>query len=283
MEELVGEVEELARRGVTEVTLLGQNVNSYGRDITKRSPLFGDLLRATGAVEGIRRVRFTSPHPKDLRPEVIAAMAETEEVCNHLHLPLQSGSNAMLVAMRRGYTAERYLDRLAAARAGIDDLAVTTDIIVGFPGETEDDFERTLEVAAEAEFDSAYTFVFSPRPGTRAAAMVDGFLPSEVTAERMERLRNVVERSALLTHAARIGRVEEVVVEGPSKRNPVITTGRTGQNKLVHFVVPDGRVIASGSYATVLVTDAARHHLTGDFIEVTARPSHRVSIPVTAG
>jgi len=283
MAELVSEVEELARRGVTEVTLLGQNVNSYGRDITKRSPLFGDLLRATGAVEGIRRVRFTSPHPKDLRPEVIAAMAETEEVCNHLHLPLQSGSNTMLVAMRRGYTAERYLDRLAAARAGIDDLAVTTDIIVGFPGETEDDFERTLEVAAEAEFDSAYTFVFSPRPGTRAAAMVDGFLPSEVTAERMERLRNVVERSALLTHAARIGRVEEVVVEGPSKRNPVITTGRTGQNKLVHFVVPDGRVMASGSYATVLVTDAARHHLTGDFIEVTARPSHRVSIPVTAG
>jgi tRNA-2-methylthio-N6-dimethylallyladenosine synthase len=282
--DLIGEVEELARRGVTEVTLLGQNVNSYGRDITKRSPLFGELLRATGAVDGIRRVRFTSPHPKDLRPEVIEAMADTPEVCNHLHLPLQSGSDPVLVAMRRGYTASRYLDRLAAARAGIPDLAVTTDLIVGFPGETEDDFERTLEVCAEAEFDSAYTFVFSPRPGTRAADMEDRFLSSEVTAERMERLRAVVERSAARKHAARVGRSEEVVVEGPSKRDPSITTGRTGQNKLVHFATPDsGRAIAAGSYASVQVTSAARHHLTGELIEVTSGPSHRTRIPVSAG
>ena len=182
--------------------------------------------------------------------------------------------------MRRGYTAERYLDRLAAARAAVDDLAVTTDLIVGFPGETEDDFERTLEVTAEAEFDSAYTFVFSPRPGTRAAAMEDRFLPAEVTAERMERLRAVVERSALRRHRARVGRVEEVVVEGPSKRDPSVTTGRTSQNKLVHFVAPDGRPPASGSYARVAVTGAARHHLTGDLVEVTARPSYRVRIPV---
>jgi len=283
MDDLVSEVEELARRGVTEVTLLGQNVNSYGRDLTKRAPLFGDLLRATGAVEGIRRVRFTSPHPKDLRPDVIAAMAETPEVCNHLHLPLQSGSDSVLVAMRRGYTAERYLDRLAAARAGIDDLAVTTDLIVGFPGETEDDLERTLEVAAEAQFDSAYTFVFSPRPGTRAAAMTDLFVPPEVAAERMERLRNVVERSASVKHEGRVGRIEEVVVEGPSKRDPSVTTGRTGQNKLVHFAAPEGPVIADGSYATVRVTGAARHHLTGDLVAVTARPSHRTRIPVSAG
>jgi len=283
MDDLVSEVEELARRGVTEVTLLGQNVNSYGRDLTKRAPLFGDLLRATGAVEGIRRVRFTSPHPKDLRPDVIAAMAETPEVCNHLHLPLQSGSDSVLVAMRRGYTAERYLVRLAAARAGIDDLAVTTDLIVGFPGETEDDLERTLEVAAEAQFDSAYTFVFSPRPGTRAAAMTDLFVPPEVAAERMERLRNVVERSASVKHEGRVGRIEEVVVEGPSKRDPSVTTGRTGQNKLVHFAAPEGPVIADGSYATVRVTGAARHHLTGDLVAVTARPSHRTRIPVSAG
>jgi len=283
MDDLVSEVEELARRGVTEVTLLGQNVNSYGRDLTKRAPLFGDLLRATGAVEGIRRVRFTSPHPKDLRPDVIAAMAETPEVCNHLHLPLQSGSDSVLVAMRRGYTAERYLDRLAAARAGIDDLAVTTDLIVGFPGETEDDLELTLEVAAEAQFDSAYTFVFSPRPGTRAAAMTDLFVPPEVAAERMERLRNVVERSASVKHEGRVGRIEEVVVEGPSKRDPSVTTGRTGQNKLVHFAAPEGPVIADGSYATVRVTGAARHHLTGDLVAVTARPSHRTRIPVSAG
>src|SRR5580693_3413261 len=166
MDDIVGEVESLARRGVTEVTLLGQNVNSYGRDITKRRPLFADLLRRVGAVDGIGRIRFTSPHPKDLRPETIEAMAETPEVCEQLHLPLQSGSNRVLTAMRRGYTAQRYMDRLAAARAAIGDLAVTTDIIVGFPGETEDVFGETLAVCAAAGYDGAYTFIFSPRPGT---------------------------------------------------------------------------------------------------------------------
>ena len=283
MSELVDEVEVLARRGVSEVTLLGQNVNSYGRDLTRRRPLFADLLRATGAVEGIRRVRFTSPHPKDLRPETIAAMAETEEVCNHLHLPLQSGSDAMLAAMRRGYTAERYLQRLAEARAAIPDLAVTTDLIVGFPGETEDDFERTLEVAAETSYDSAYTFIFSPRPGTRAAAMEERFVPADVIADRFDRLRVVVERSALARHRDRIGRVEEVVVEGPSKRDPSVVTGRTGQNKLVHFRPDAAKGIASGSFAEVAITGAARHHLTGELRAVTARPSHRVRIPVSAG
>jgi tRNA-2-methylthio-N6-dimethylallyladenosine synthase len=268
---------------VTEVTLLGQNVNSYGRDLTRRRPLFAQLLRAVGAVAGVRRVRFTSPHPKDLRPETIAAMAQTDQVCNHLHLPLQSGSDATLVAMRRGYTAERYLARLSEARAAIPDLAVTTDLIVGFPGETEGDFERTLEVAAEVAYDSAYTFVFSPRPGTRAAAMVDRFVPAEVAAERMERLRMVVERSALARHRARIGRKEEVVVEGWSKRDPSVMTGRTSQNKLVHFEPTAGTPIPAGAYADVMVTGAARHHLTGDLLAVTARPSHRVRIPVSAG
>jgi tRNA-2-methylthio-N6-dimethylallyladenosine synthase len=282
-DDLVDEVGALARRGVTEVTLLGQNVNSYGRDLTRRRPLFAGLLRAVGAVEGIRRVRFTSPHPKDLRPETIAAMAETDEVCNHLHLPLQSGSDATLAAMRRGYTAERYLERLAAARAAIPDLAVTTDIIVGFPGETGDDFERTLEVAAESSYDSAYTFIFSPRPGTRAAAMDDRFVPPEEVADRFERLRVVVERSALARHRDRIGRVEEVVVEGPSKRDPSSSTGRTSQNKLVHFTPDPDRPVAEGSYATVLVTGAARHHLSGQLEAVTARPSHRTRIPVASG
>ncbi len=283
MDDLVVEVRTLADRGVTEVTLLGQNVNSYGRDITKRAPLFAELLRLVSAVDGIRRVRFTSPHPKDLRPETIAAMAETPEVCDHLHLPLQAGSNTTLTAMRRGYTAERYLARLADARAAISDLAVSTDLIVGFPGETEDDFERTLEVAAEANYDSAYTFVFSPRPGTRAAAMQDRFVPSEVAAERMERLRAVVERSALVRHRARIGKVEEVLVEGPSKRDPSVITGRTGQNKLVHFEPVEGRRIAIGSFAEVRVTGSARHHLFGELIEVTALPRHRTRIPVVAG
>jgi tRNA-2-methylthio-N6-dimethylallyladenosine synthase len=282
-DDVVAEIRTLADRGVSEVTLLGQNVNSYGRDITRRAPLFADLLRSVAAVDGIRRVRFTSPHPKDLRPDTIAAMAETPEVCDHLHLPLQAGSDATLAAMRRGYTAERYLARLAAARAAIPDLAVSTDLIVGFPGEGEDDFERTLEVAAEANYDSAYTFVFSPRPGTRAAAMTDRFVPGEVTAERMERLRAVVERSALHRHRARIGKVEEVLVEGPSKRDPSVTTGRTGQNKLVHFEPAGGTRIPPGSFAEVAVTGSARHHLRGELVEVTAPPRHRTLIPVIAG
>ena len=166
MDELLGEARALAARGVVELTVLGQNVNSYGRDLTRRRPLFAQLLRALGEVDGIERIRFTSPHPKDLRDETIAAMAETQAVCEQLHLPLQSGSDRVLAAMRRGYRADRYLARLAAARAAIDDLAVTTDLIVGFPGESDDDFDATLAVVAEAEFDSAYTFVFSPRPGT---------------------------------------------------------------------------------------------------------------------
>ncbi len=163
------------------------------------------------------------------------------------------------------------------------DLAVTTDIIVGFPGETEADFERTLEVAAEASYDSAYTFIFSPRPGTRAAEMTGQFVPADEVADRFERLRVVVERSALARHRQRIGRVEEVVVEGPSKRDPSMTTGRTGQNKLVHFDGTGGKTPSEGSYATVRVTEAARHHLGGTLVEVTSRPSHRTRIPVTAG
>ncbi|HEX2039560.1 MAG TPA: tRNA (N6-isopentenyl adenosine(37)-C2)-methylthiotransferase MiaB [Acidimicrobiales bacterium] len=280
VEEVVGEVRSLAAAGTVEVTLLGQNVNSYGRDLTRRRPLFADLLRAVGSVDGIRRVRYTSPHPKDLRPETIEAMAQTPTVCEHLHLPLQAGSNRVLAAMHRGYTAERYLARLAAARAAVPDLAVTTDVIVGFPGETDDDFERTLEVVAEAEYDSAYTFLFSPRPGTEAAERVDDFVPPEVAAERFARLRVVVERSALRKHAARVGRVEEVLVEGPSKRDPALVSGRTRQNKLVHFAAPTA--LPAGTFADVRVTDAAPHHLMGELVGVTARPRHRVTIPVAA-
>ena len=258
--DIVAEVERAAADGVREVTLLGQNVNSYGRDITRRAPLFADLLRAVGAVDGIRRVRYTSPHPKDLRPETITAMAEVPTVCEHLHLPLQSGSDRMLAAMHRGYTASRYLAKLQAARDAVPDLAVTTDIIVGFPGETEDDFERTLEVAAAAEYDSAYTFLFSPRPGTEAAALTDHFVPAEVAADRFERLRAVVERSARRKHEARVGRVEEVLVEGPSKKDAAMTTGRTRQNKLVHFPAGDAAI---GTFRDVVVTGAAAHHLIG--------------------
>jgi tRNA-2-methylthio-N6-dimethylallyladenosine synthase len=271
VEELVAEVEFLSASGVSEVTLLGQNVNSYGRDITRRRPLFAELLRAVGAVEGIERVRFTSPHPKDLRPETIDAMAETPAVCEHLHLPLQSGSDDVLKAMRRGYTAERYLERLARARREIDDLAVTTDLIVGFPGETDDDADRTLEVVAEAAFDSAYTFVFSPRPGTRAADMTDRFVPPEVIAERFEKLKVVLERCALERHSDRVGRTEEVLVEGPSKRDPEVVSGRTRQGKLVHFAATG---LEAGSFARIRVTAAAPHFLRGELVELTAEPRH---------
>ncbi|HEV3495744.1 MAG TPA: TRAM domain-containing protein, partial [Actinomycetes bacterium] len=189
-------------------------------------------------------------------------------------------SDRTLARMHRGYTAQRYLERLRAARAAIPELAVTTDLIVGFPGETDEDFERTLEVVAEAAYDSAYTFVFSPRPGTQAAEMTDRFVAPEVVAERFERLKVVVERSALARHQARVGRVEEVLVEGPSKKDPSVATGRTRQNKLVHFrvdVVP-----AAGTFADVRITGAAAHYLRGELVEVTARPRHKTRIPVAA-
>jgi tRNA-2-methylthio-N6-dimethylallyladenosine synthase len=289
--EIVAEVQALARAGTVEVTLLGQNVNSYGRDITRRRPLFADLLRAVAGIDGIRRVRFTSPHPKDLRPETIAAMAESEAVCEQLHLPLQSGSDRVLAAMRRGYTAERYLERVAAARSAIPDLAVTTDVIVGFPGESEADFERTLDVVAEVGYDSAYTFVYSPRPGTRAAEMVDEVVPEDVVADRFARLTAVVERSALERHRARIGRVEDVLVEGPSKKDAAVLSGRTRQGKLVHFAPQAGQAggVAAGSFASVAVTAAAPHHLLGELRNVTVAATaaaprrRRIAVPVVAG
>ena len=325
--ELVDEVGALAAGGVSEVTLLGQNVNSYGRDLAlsrrgsaigngrggsaagdgngrggsatgdgngrggsatgddawwcgprwlsdlRARPLFADLLREVGEIDGIRRVRFTSPHPKDLRPETIAAMAEVPAVCEHLHLPLQSGSDAVLRAMHRGYTAERYLERLRAARAAVDDLAVSTDIIVGFPGETEKDFEHTLQVAAEARYDSAFTFIFSARPGTAAAEMADRFVPHEVSVDRYERLRRVIERSSRLANEARIGSIEEVVVEGPSKKDPTVATGRTRRNTLVHFPSPTGIPPQPGTYARVEVTAAAANFLQGEAVSVEDSPS----------
>jgi tRNA-2-methylthio-N6-dimethylallyladenosine synthase len=288
LDDIVREVAELAATGVTEVTLLGQNVNSYGRDLalgerregadTPVAPRFAELLSKVGTVPGIRRVRYTSPHPKDMRTDVLSAMAGTGAVCEHLHYPLQSGSNRVLALMHRGYTAERYLSRLAEARRLIPDLAVTTDIIVGFPGETDDDFARTLEVAAEAGFDSTYTFIFSPREGTEAATMTDRFVDPAVVADRFERLRAVVERTAVQRHRDRVGRTEEIVVEGPSKRVPGVTAARTRQNKLVHFRA-DAQ-LGPGTYANVLVTDAAAHFLHGELVEVLAVPTHRVRIPV---
>jgi tRNA-2-methylthio-N6-dimethylallyladenosine synthase len=221
-------------------------------------------LEALDAVDGIDRIRFTSPHPKDLRVETIAAMAECPSVCEHLHLPLQSGSDRTLARMHRGYTAARYLERLAAARARISDLAVTTDIIVGFPGETDADFDATLAVADEAAYDSAYTFIFSPRSGTEAANMVDDFVAPDVVQARMEQLVDVVERHALAKHEARVGRIEAVLVDGPSKRDPNVLAGRTRQNKLVHFDPERG--VSAGDLVDVEITSAAPHWLRGQIV-----------------
>ncbi|MEZ5373984.1 MAG: MiaB/RimO family radical SAM methylthiotransferase [Microthrixaceae bacterium] len=325
--DVVEEVARVAAEGVTEVTLLGQNVDSYGRDLTLRlrnragnersgepvdasgvppsdafvvgeawlaeqaaaggsgraRPLFADLLRAVGSVPGIRRVRYTSPHPKDMRPETIAAMAETPAVCEHLHLPMQSGSDAVLTAMHRGYTAERYLRVAADAKAGVEDLALTTDVIVGFPGETEADFQATLEVCAEAQFDSAYTFVYSPRPGTEAAELTGAFVDHAVSVERMERLRAIIERSAIRANEARIGRIDEVVVTGPSRRDPSMITGLTRHNKRIHLPGPPGARPRPGTYLTARVTEARMTSLVGEIVDVGDAPAHRTRIPVTAG
>jgi tRNA-2-methylthio-N6-dimethylallyladenosine synthase len=233
--EILAEVQRLADGGVKELTLLGQNVNSWGRDLLPGVKTeFGELLRACDAVDGIERIRFTSPHPKDFREPVIAAMAECAAVCEQVHLPLQSGSTRVLKAMRRTYSRERYLALVERMRDAIPDLAFGTDIIVGFPGETEADFRETLEVVEEVGYDSAYTFVYSPRNGTDAAVMADQ-IPHELKTERMERLVELTQRMARERNAARVGRIEEVLVEGPSRTDPSVLRGRTRRNTTVNF------------------------------------------------
>ncbi len=260
--DVIREVEEAARHGVVEVTLLGQNVNTYGRDLAidgKRRPVFADLLRRVGEVEGIRRVRFTSPHPADMNEDVALAMRETPAVCEQLHFPLQSGSRAVLAAMHRGYTPERYLERLAMLRRHIPDLTVSTDVIVGFPGESEEDFQMTLDVVAEARFDSAFMFVFSPRPGTAAAVLTDRFVPDEVIQGRFRRLMDLQGSIGLEKNREMIGRTVEVLAEGPSKKDPSMTTTRTRGGKLVH--IPEA--LPDGSFANVEIVDGAKFHLIG--------------------
>jgi tRNA-2-methylthio-N6-dimethylallyladenosine synthase len=233
--EIVAEVTRLAGEGVREITLLGQNVNSWGRDLAPELRTeFGELLRACDAVDGIDRIRFTSPHPKDFRDPVIAAIAECDAVCEHVHLPLQSGSSRVLKRMRRTYDRERYLRLVDRLRADVPDLALGTDVIVGFPGETEEDYEATLAVIEEVRYDSAFTFVYSPRAGTEAAAMPDQ-IPEQVKRERIEHLVEVVQRVAAERNAQRVGGVEEVLVEGPSRTDPALLRGRTRRNTTVNF------------------------------------------------
>jgi tRNA-2-methylthio-N6-dimethylallyladenosine synthase len=259
--DILAEVQGLAGQGVVEVTLLGQNVNTYGRDVTvpgsSNRPLFGDLLRQVGRVDGIRRVRFTSPHPHDFTPDVIEAMAETPAVCEHIHFPLQSGSDRVLKVMRRSYRRDRYLRWLDAIRAAIPGIAVSTDIIVGFPGETEADFADTLDVVERARFDSAYTFQYSPRPGTRAATY-DEQIPKGVVQERFDRLLELQQRISLERSLAQVGGTYEVLVEGAGKRGPSIQA-RTRTNRIVHM--PDA--LEPGTFAHARITAASAHHLTG--------------------
>ncbi|GIV00245.1 MAG: tRNA-2-methylthio-N(6)-dimethylallyladenosine synthase [Actinomycetota bacterium] len=261
MEDILAEVRALAAQGVVEVTLLGQNVNTYGRDLTvpgsPRRPRFAELLRRVNEVEGLRRIRFTSPHPHDFTPDVIEAMASSEKVCEHIHFPLQSGSDRILAAMRRSYRRERYLAWLEEIRAAIPGIAVTTDIIVGFPGETEEDFRETLEVVERARFDQAFMFQYSPRPGTRAAMMPDQ-VPKEVVQERFDRLVALQERISLEIMREHVGRTVEVLVEGTGRKGGV--QGRTRTNKVVHL---PGE-IPPGTFLDVRIVSAHPHHLVGE-------------------
>jgi tRNA-2-methylthio-N6-dimethylallyladenosine synthase len=260
--DIVREVERLVADGVVEVTLLGQNVDTYGRDLAidgRRRPIFADLLRRVGEVEGIRRVRFTSPHPNDFREDVAKAMAETEAVCEQLHFPLQSGSNRILSAMHRGYHRRKYMERLEMARNTIPGLAVSTDVIVGFPGETDEDFEETMEVVEAARFDQAFMFIFSPRPGTSAATMTDDFVPPEVIQERFNRLVETQNLISAERHAEMVGTTVEVLSEGPSKKDPDAATTRTRTGKVVHV----SGSYPSGTFLDVRIEQSAMHHLVG--------------------
>jgi tRNA-2-methylthio-N6-dimethylallyladenosine synthase len=262
--ELVDEVERLAAEGVREVTLLGQNVNSYGRDLPKEERVsFAELLAKIDAIDGIDRIRYTSPHPKDMREDVIRAHAELPALCEHIHLPLQSGSSRILKRMRRTYTRERYLDRVAMIREHVPDCALTTDIIVGFPGETEEDFAQTLQVAEEVGYDGAFTFIYSPRRGTEAATLEDQ-VPHEVQVERMERLVEVVQRRAHERGQRFVGRTLEVLVEGPSRTDPAKLRGRSRHNKVVNFT----GLGAPGELVDVEIESATSQTLSG---------SHRIA------
>ena len=258
--DVIREIQRLADDGVVEITLLGQNVNSYGRDLdlNGHQPLFADLLRRSGEIEGIGRIRYTSPHPKDFREDVAYAMAETRTVAAQLHLPLQSGSDTVLAAMHRGYTGERFLEKLAMARRLVPDLSVSTDVIVGFPSETEADFERTLDVVRTARFDSAFMFQYSPRPGTPAADMTDQVDP-DVVQERFDRLVELQNAITFDRNQTRVGMIESVLTEGPSRRDTSVATTRSEGNRIVHVTGS----FEPGRFMDVRITRAAPHYLEG--------------------
>ncbi|MFE5327701.1 tRNA (N6-isopentenyl adenosine(37)-C2)-methylthiotransferase MiaB [Embleya sp. NPDC056575] len=259
--DVLAEIETLVGEGVIEVTLLGQNVNAYGSDMGDREA-FSKLLRSCGRIDGLERVRFTSPHPRDFTDDVIAAMAETPNVMHQLHMPLQSGSDTMLRAMRRSYRQDRYLGIIERVRAAMPDAAISTDIIVGFPGETDEDFEQTLHTVREARFAAAFTFQYSKRPGTPAATM-DGQVPKEVVTERYQRLLALQEEISWAENRTQVGRTLEVLVaegEGRKDHDTARLSGRAPDNRLVHFERPaDG--VRPGDMVSVEITYAAPHHL----------------------
>jgi tRNA-2-methylthio-N6-dimethylallyladenosine synthase len=254
--DILAEVESLARAGTREVTLLGQNVNSF-RD---RERGFADLLSAIDAQGAVERIRFTTSHPKDLSSELIAAMAELPRVCEHLHLPLQAGSDDVLQRMNRGYDARTYLERVDAVRSRVAGVSVTTDLIVGFPGERERDFERTLEVVERAAFDQAYSFCYSPRPQTRASEWPDD-VPAKEKKSRLDRLQHLLSRLESASLQRMVGRAFEVLYEGPSRRDPACGTGRTRCNRVVNFPLCGG--LRTGDLVDVLIDEARGHTLWG--------------------
>jgi tRNA-2-methylthio-N6-dimethylallyladenosine synthase len=260
LEELVTVIEGLAADGVREVTLLGQNVNSYGIRLRPEPRRFSELLAAVDAIEGIDRIRYTSPHPAHMREDVVRAHAELPSLCEHIHLPLQSGSSRVLKRMRRTYDRGRYMDRVALIREHVPDCAITTDIIVGFPGETEADFSETLAVAEEVGFDGAFTFVYSPRRDTEAAGFVADFVAHDVAVERMERLVEVVQRRAREQAQRFVGRTLDVLVEGTSRTDASRLRGRTRHNKVVNF---DG-LAQPGEIVPVTIASATSQTLSGE-------------------
>ena len=265
--EILAEIETLVASGVQEVTLLGQNVNAYGVEFGDRQA-FARLLRACGNIDGLERVRFTSPHPKDFTDDVIAAMAETPNVMPQLHMPLQSGSDAVLKAMRRSYRSQRFLGILERVRSRMPEAAITTDIIVGFPGETEEDFQATMDVVRQARFSAAFTFQYSTRPGTPAATMANQ-VPAEVVQDRYERLVEVVNEIAWAENRSFVGREVEVMFALGEGRKDAATSrmsGRARDNRLVHVRVPEeaSERPRPGDIASVQITHAAPHHLNAD-------------------
>ncbi|MPZ74498.1 MAG: tRNA (N6-isopentenyl adenosine(37)-C2)-methylthiotransferase MiaB [Nitriliruptorales bacterium] len=285
--EVVAEVRALVDDGVTEVTLLGQNVNSYGRDLVALDPgdgprnrtRFAELLHALGEVDGLERVRFTSPHPKDFTSDVFAAMRDVPNVCEQLHLPLQSGSDRILRRMQRSYRSSRFLDLVTEARETIPGVAISTDIIVGFPGETEDDFGDTLRVTKLAAFDSAFTFEYSKRPGT-AAVEFDGHLDPQVVGERYRRLTDLTRRLSAASNARQVGTVQQILIEGPSKTDAQRMSGRTRGNRLVHVGRTAAAVPAALLHAEI--TSAASFYLLGRVTDAPARPAVPGPLPTVA-